>query len=304
MFDFKTFAQMNLDIIFKGFPSLPKSGEEVFATQFDLQLGGGPMLYPIVLHSLGCKVALGTFLSENEPSNICIRLMRQMDFNAYQSFETKETDPVVVTSVLSFDHDRSFIAYNRFVNESCLTEGDVYDFLKDSYVVSAPIGHPDVVKRLHNDGVKIVFDVGWDDSLYIDNLKEILPYVDIFAPNDKEAIKMTGTSTLTEALMFLKEYTKTPIITTGKDGCIFYEDGVKTIPAITEFESIDTTGAGDNFITGIIYGIIHKNSLADCLRLGTIFAGNSTTQIGCYGAKITHDIIQSKFSLSEENYVN
>ena len=40
MYDFKTFAQMNLDLIFKGFDRLPQPGEEVFAKSFTLQLGG------------------------------------------------------------------------------------------------------------------------------------------------------------------------------------------------------------------------------------------------------------------------
>ena len=40
MYDFKTFAQANVDLIFKDFDRLPQPGEEVFARQFTLQLGG------------------------------------------------------------------------------------------------------------------------------------------------------------------------------------------------------------------------------------------------------------------------
>ena len=51
MYDFKTFAQMNLDLIFQGFDRMPQPGEEVFAKRFTMQLGGGPIVCPIVLET-------------------------------------------------------------------------------------------------------------------------------------------------------------------------------------------------------------------------------------------------------------
>jgi ribokinase len=295
MYDFKTFGQMNLDIIFKGFSHLPEAGEEVFARSFDIQLGGGPMLYSIVLNHLGCKTKLGTFLSDNEPSRICTSLMERMGYNNYENFNKDEENPVVVTSVFSLVQDRSFVAYNNFINESILSEREVYEFLKDARVISAPIGHLGALKRLHGEGRKVVFDVGWSDLLNVENLKNTLQYVDIFAPNDKEAMKMTGKETPEDALLVLKNYTEAPIVTTGQQGCIYYDHGVKSIPASPNISCVDTTGAGDNFVTGIIYGLLQGHSLRNCIKLGNIFAGYSTTKMGCYGAMITKDIIDSLF---------
>jgi ribokinase len=295
MYDFKTFGQMNLDMIFKGFPHIPGAGEEVFAKFFDMQLGGGPMLYSIVLNKLGLKTKLGTFLSDNEPSRICMRLMESMSFEAYENFNKNEEDPVVITGVFSLERDRSFVAFNRFIYESMLPEKEVYEFLKDAKVISAPIGHLGVLKTLHEEGKKVVFDVGWSESLNMKSFKHTLQYVDIFAPNDKEAMKMTGKATAEEALLVLKDFTKVPVITTGHKGCIYYDDGVKKLNAAHNFQCIETTGAGDNFLTGIIYGLIKEYPLGDCIKLGNIFAGYSTTKIGCYGAMITKDIVDEFF---------
>ena len=66
MYDFKTFAQMNLDLIFQGFDRMPQPGEEVFAKRFTMQLGGGPIVCPIVLEQLGFRVRLGTFLGQDD----------------------------------------------------------------------------------------------------------------------------------------------------------------------------------------------------------------------------------------------
>ena len=100
MYDFKTFAQMNLDLIFKGFDRMPQPGEEVFAQSFTMQLGGGPIVCPIVLERLGCKVRLGTFMGENDTSDICRRLLKRKGFDSYDVFATQNPDPVVVTSVI------------------------------------------------------------------------------------------------------------------------------------------------------------------------------------------------------------
>ena len=54
-YDFKTFSQMTLDLIFKGMNRMPSPGEEVFSQEFMMQLGGGPTVIPIVLNSLGKK---------------------------------------------------------------------------------------------------------------------------------------------------------------------------------------------------------------------------------------------------------
>ena len=292
MFDFKTFAQMNLDCIFQGFDRLPALGEEVFAKSFTLQLGGGPMVCPIVLNQLGCKTELGTFLGEGDVTAICLRLLERKGFHAFRSFPSPKKDPVVVTAVFSGPGDRGFLAHNEQVYESCLPEDVVFDFLSDAKVTFAPVGHPNVAKRLHEAGVKIVFDNGWSDDLCIDKIKELLPYVDVYTPNDKEARKIAGTDDLQEALRFLARYTPNPVITMGQDGCAFLKDGkMQIIPAAPGVVAVDTTGAGDNFITGVVYGLIHDRPLEKCLRLGNVFAGKSITAVGCFGATVTREEI-------------
>lgn len=293
MYDFKTFAQMNLDLIFKGFDRMPQPGEEVFAKNFTMQLGGGPIVCPIVLDRLGCKVRLGTFLGENETSAICRRLLEQRRFDKYDVFHTENPDPVVVTSVFSWPHDRGFLAHNEQVYESCLDGDTVYHFLRDAKVVFAPIGHPDVTRRLHEEGVKVVYDNGWSDELSIDGCKDFLPYIDVYTPNDREAMKIAGTDSLEEAIRFLARYTPHPVVTLGKGGCAWWDQGtIRHAPAVEDFVAVDTTGAGDNFLTGMIYGLLRDEPLERCVRLGNIFAGCSTTAIGCFGAEITPALIQ------------
>lgn len=108
----------------------------------------------------------------------------------------------MVTSVFSWAHDRGFLSHNAGVYESSLDPETVYGFLRDARVVFAPVGHPEVTRRLHRQGVKVVYDNGWSDDLSIDDIKAFLPDIDVYTPNDKEAMKLAGTGDVEEAVRF------------------------------------------------------------------------------------------------------
>jgi sugar/nucleoside kinase (ribokinase family) len=291
-YDFKTFAQINLDLIFNGMTRLPEPGEEVFADNFSMQLGGGPAVISVVLNGLGMKTDLGTFLSNDDASKICEIFLKRLNFSSYTNFFQGGSDPVVVTSVFSWRHDRSFLTHNNEVRENQLSSETVYQYLRDSKVVFAPIGHPEVTKRLHKEGTIIVSDTGWEDDLNINNFKSFLPDVDVFTPNDKEAMKMTNTESVEEALKVLACYTKLPVVTLGKGGCAWLSNGeVHRSDAVPFENSIDTTGAGDNFLTGVVYGILTTSNVEEWMRLGNIFAGYSTTGVGCYEKMMTKAVL-------------
>ncbi len=100
MYDFKTFAQMNLDLIFQGFDRMPQPGEEgALQSDSPCSWGEAPYVYPIVLEQLGFRVRLGTFLGQDDVSNLCRRLLDQRGFSSYDEFAQDNPDPVVVTSV-------------------------------------------------------------------------------------------------------------------------------------------------------------------------------------------------------------
>ncbi len=72
-------------------------------------------------------------------------------------------------------------------------------------------------------------------------------------------------------------------LTRSAKGCVVVEEGqVHTIPAAPVSRVIDTTGAGDQYAAGFLYGLTHGKGLADCGRLGAIAAAEV---ISHYGAR-------------------
>lgn len=280
-------AQLNIDVLFADFGDYPRLGEENAASRFAIELGGGPQATLLRLHQMDIPTRLGTFYTDDVQSRLGLQLLDEFGYSHYENLYTGTGHPSVVTSVFSFPKDRAFITYNEGVNSTILPDDEVYTFLKGSRVCYAPES-PAVLQRLQADGTLLVYDSAWHDDLSLEKLSGILQHVDVFTPNDKEALKMTGAATPEEALQKLSAYVQTPIVKIGKKGCLALVDGkVVHVPEVDEFIPVDSTGAGDSFLAGVMYGLYHGWGILDCIGMGNVLGGNATTQLGCLAAPIT-----------------
>lgn len=70
------------------------------------------------------------------------------------------------------------------------------------------------------------------------------------------------------------------VVTHGKDGCeVFRKDESLRIDPF-EVGQVDPTGAGDSFLGGLVFGLVHGLSIADALLLGNLFGSITVAQIG------------------------
>jgi len=72
------FGQMNVDLIFHGIDTLPALGTEVFASDFAMCVGGGPIVIPYHLDKLGVPAKLGTILENDFESYIARELLTRI----------------------------------------------------------------------------------------------------------------------------------------------------------------------------------------------------------------------------------
>ena len=56
---------------------------------------------------------------------------------------------------------------------------------------------------------------------------------------------------------------------------------------VSEFQNVDSTGAGDAFLAGFIYGLMHDAPLATCIAYGNITGGKAVTAVGALSAYVT-----------------
>jgi ribokinase len=297
-------GRLIVDFIYSGIPAIPKLGEEVYSKNFTVQLGGGPIVTPIVLNNLGVKTKLGTFLGKGFQSKIATQLLNDLNYSDYVNLHKKKTDPVMITSAMSMSEDRAFVSYcdgmdSELAEENC-SEEEVYKFLSGSKICFAVSSCPHIMQKLRDEGTFIVFDIGWNETNSVFAMKDILNSVDFYTPNDKEAMKATNTDSPEKALMVLTEYVKHPIVKIGAGGCITcINNEIIRVDMPSKFNAVEMTGAGDNFLAGVIYGLHNNMDIIDCMKMGNIFGGNSTTEVGCYKAnmKLNRSIIDKYWNM-------
>ena len=108
----------------------------------------------------------------------------------------------------------------------------------------------------------------------------IIPkYVDILFSNESEAEAYTGQKAA-EAVRTLSELVEVSLVTLGKDGALIGSHGqFYSVPA-EGGKPIDTTGAGDNFAAGFLYGQSVGASLVQSARIGSMLAGYVIDVVG------------------------
>lgn len=112
------------------------------------------------------------------------------------------------------------------------------------------------------------------------DFKEIIEkYIDIVFANEEEAKSFTGLAPL-DALNTLSRLCDVAVIKVGKEGSLIKRgDEVVKIGSIT-VQSIDTTGAGDLYASGFLYGYAKGFSLEKCGLLGSVLAGHVIEIVG------------------------
>jgi sugar/nucleoside kinase (ribokinase family) len=127
----------------------------------------------------------------------------------------------------------------------------------------------------------VSIDTNWDPSeRWDDGLADVLAHTDLFLPNDQEARAIAKRATLDEALATLAKTIPTIAIKNGAEGAICRRgDQIARDPGFP-ISVVDTTGAGDSFNGGFLYGWLHGWELADALALGCACGALSTQAAG------------------------
>ena len=298
-------GQVNVDVIFHEVAALPKPGEEVFAKDFKICLGGGPMVIPYHLTKLGVPARFGTFMGDDFESRIARELLESINYVGVEVLPHPATRPIVVTSVLSTATERSFICYNQNADESELDAELLLNFFKGSKAAYFP-KNLEVAQALVADGCKLLLDVSWDPNLKLSELTEKLKLVTFFTPNDKEAKHLCGEEDLLRCLDLMSQYVQTPIIKLGRNGALVkVENQYYRIPGLSGITAIDPTGAGDNFLAGLIFGMYLELGIIDSIKIANILGGLATEVLGCYRSDLTRDKVMELFeSYADIDVVN
>lgn len=132
------------------------------------------------------------------------------------------------------------------------------------------------------EGLKVSIDLASYNVVEenLDFLHEIIKeYVDIVFANEEEARAFTGKEP-EEALDYISELCDIAIVKVGKDGS-YIKSGIEKVQVAPRLaNSIDTTGAGDLYASGFLFGLANNFSYEVCGKIGSLVSGNVVEVLG------------------------
>ncbi|MBI5669067.1 MAG: carbohydrate kinase family protein [Chloroflexi bacterium] len=283
------------DQIFSGMPEFPCLGREIFATEL-ITTGGGMFITAAALTRLGARVGWPGCFGNDSYSQFVYDLAGREGIDLTLARILDRPYRLVTTSV-PFQGERAFISY---ADSSCddmpeywqhTLEECEYSHLHIGWMMPDDELRP-LVEQAHRKGATVSMDCQDGHHLRQPPIcRETLAKVDIFMPNAREALIITEASNVEAAVRQLNQHVRMVVVKDGANGAwIGSEGNVIHAPAICAGPVVDTTGAGDCFNAGFLFGyIVEKAPLEVCARYGNICGGLSVTAIGGATAAPTHD---------------
>lgn len=194
-------------------------------------------------------------------------------------------------ALISKDSERTFATYLGAAID--LSSEDVthdlfegYDYLYiEGYLVQNKEMFEKALRLASNEGLKICIDLASYNVVEenIDFFKSLLEkYVNILFANEEEIKALTG-QTPEAGANSIKDLVDIAVIKMGAEGSFCISDQGTVRIGVRPSNPIDTTGAGDLFAAGYIYGHINGHDPETCGKMGAILAGKI---IEVFGAKM------------------
>jgi sugar/nucleoside kinase (ribokinase family) len=136
----------------------------------------------------------------------------------------------------------------------------------------------------HENGRKVSLTLS--DSFCVDRHRDdfaalVHEDVDLLFGNEDELCSLYQVGDLATAMATVRGECELAAITAGKDGShVVTADEVVSVPAEDVARVLDTTGAGDLYAAGFLYGYSRARPLAECARLGSIAAAEVISHVG------------------------
>ncbi|MCZ8019002.1 adenosine kinase [Novosphingobium sp.] len=105
--------------------------------------------------------------------------------------------------------------------------------------------------------------------------------IDILFANHVELAALTGLDDFDAGIAALEDKVPVLVVTRSEHGAVAVSSGQRAeVPAEPVVRVVDTTGAGDLFAAGFLYGHVNERPLRECLTLGAICAGEIISHFG------------------------
>ena len=307
-FDVTIAGELNLDLILYGLPEQLLPERELLVSEMMVTLGSSSAIVAHNLAALGCKVGFSSCIGSDSFGGIALDRLTAAGVDVSTVRQLGPQTRTGLTVILPREEWRNILTYAGTISalngehlDRAYLRSSRHFHLSSYYLQSGLQSHvPELLRELKSAGLSVSVDTNdspdddWDKGLM-----NVLPYVDVLLPNQREAMKIAGSDNLGSALNRLTELVPLVVVKLGANGAMACQGKERLhSPAVKLDRVIDSVGAGDSFDAGFLSEYVRGASLDACLRKGNLAGALSTTRPG--GTEAFRDTVYRDTFLSEQ----
>lgn len=286
--DVYVYGDVNIDLILPGVDQIPPAGQEWETPVMETMPGGGAALFTLGLGKLGLHPVFKGSVGNDCYGKYLMEEFQQRNIDA-SLLKMEENIGTGISISFTNEKDRSFLTYRGTNGNIDISNIDIKEVALAKHIhvtgYAGSSNHTQYLKLLkqikEETETTISFDVGWDDTgEWYQEIYKLFPYIDVLFMNETESIHYSRKETAKEAALDFTRHCKLAVIKLGKKGSLAVSNGACYELEGFKVTAIDTTGAGDSFNAGYVYGFIKGAPIEDCLRYGNGCGALSCTGLG------------------------
>lgn len=286
-FDVTLAGELNLDLILYGLPEQLEPERELLADRMALTLGGSSAIFAHNLAVLGAKVGFISKIGEDATGTIALEKLREVGVDVSRVRHA----PNIATGlsvILQHPTWRNILTHLGTISELKFEDLDL-EYLKSarhfhlsSFYLQRALQPriPELFQELKAAGLTLSMDTNDDPDDTWQGVMDVLKYLEVFMPNEREARRIAKTDNLDAAIARLADIVPLVVVKMGNKGALARRGDETLVSPAVRVEPVDAVGAGDSFDSGFISQYVRGSDLETCLRFGNLAGAFSTTRAG------------------------
>jgi len=283
-FDVIGFGALNVDKLYR-VNRIAREGEESFIISMNELAGGSAANTVVGLARLGARTGFIGKVAQDDEGQLLLADFKREGVNTDGMVIAKEGNSGTVSAFVDKKGERALYVH-RSVNDTLVFEEISLEYARQTeflHLTSMDEKPFEAQKRLTQElsHFKVSLDPG---EIYarkgLAKLKPIIKRCFVVMPSESEVKLLTGKGWKEGAKQLLNEGAGMVGVKLGKEGCFITDGNQNHMVPPYKAKVVDTTGAGDAWNAGFLYGLVRKKDLYECGRLGNLVASKCIAKVG------------------------
>lgn len=277
-------GNLNVDLIIRNVPHLPKWGQEVLGTEQVLVSSGQAGYLAFALSSLRVPTSLIGNVGQDVYGEQILSDLRRFDLDISAIEVSPHHSTGIAVAIVRPDGERAFVTNlgSMAAFETRIVDNHWSAISKSSLVALVGLfmlpglgieGAIDLLARARVEGKVTMLDTGWDPENWPENkistIERLLQEVHLFLPNLDEAMAITGENTIERTLDKLQSMgPELVVVKCGSEGSYTLVNNKVIHVEARPVSVFDAVGAGDVFNAGLITALRWGWPIEACMGFG------------------------------------